>query len=206
MQWSAVGPKKGRFPEIDDAVFKFFRERRKTGLFVSYDLLCKEAIKKARSLNIPRSRFKASKGWTIRFMHRIGLALWRRTTICQSSQNILNKSCWIISGISPTWERWEIFWWGSGQCRWNGHLSWYAAKLHVGEERRDEGGTFENHWMRKASPNSNVGSNCWWKKTTTLANFEKEDFTQIRGVSEGHYSQGPGKRMDDGGAEVFFFF
>jgi hypothetical protein len=59
-------PKEGRFPEIDYAVFTFFQERRKTGLFVSYDLL-REAIKKARSLNIPRSRFKASKGWAIRF-------------------------------------------------------------------------------------------------------------------------------------------
>ena len=48
-----TGPKKGRFPEIDDAVFKFFHERRKTGLFVSYDLLRKEVTKKARSLNIP---------------------------------------------------------------------------------------------------------------------------------------------------------
>jgi hypothetical protein len=44
-----TGPKNGRFPEIDDAVFKFFRERRKIGPFVSYDLLRKEAIKKARS-------------------------------------------------------------------------------------------------------------------------------------------------------------
>jgi hypothetical protein len=57
-----------RFPEIDDAVFMFFQERHKTGLFVSYDLLCEEAIKKARSLNISRSHFKASKGWAIRFM------------------------------------------------------------------------------------------------------------------------------------------
>ena len=56
-----TGPKKGRFPEIDDAVFKFFRERRKTGLFVSYILLRKETIKKARSLKSPRSRFKANK-------------------------------------------------------------------------------------------------------------------------------------------------
>ena len=48
-----TGPKKGRFPEIDDAIFKFLRERRKTGLFVSYDLLRKEMIKKARSSNIP---------------------------------------------------------------------------------------------------------------------------------------------------------
>jgi hypothetical protein len=52
----------GRFPEIDDGFFTFFQERRKTGLFVSYNLLHEEAIKKARSLNSPRSRFKASKG------------------------------------------------------------------------------------------------------------------------------------------------
>ena len=43
-----TGPKKGRFPETDDAVFKFFSERRKTGLFVSYDLLRKETIKKGQ--------------------------------------------------------------------------------------------------------------------------------------------------------------
>jgi len=88
-----TGLKKGRFPEIDDAVFTFFQERRKIGLFVSYDLLREEAIKKARSLNIPRSRFKASKGWAIRFMRRMGLALRRRTTICQKLPKILNKSC-----------------------------------------------------------------------------------------------------------------
>jgi hypothetical protein len=41
-----TGPKKRRFPEIDDAVFTFFQERRKTGLFVSYDLLHEEAINK----------------------------------------------------------------------------------------------------------------------------------------------------------------
>jgi len=48
-----TGPKKGRLPEIDEAVFTFFQERRKTGLFVSHDLLREEAIKKSRSLNIP---------------------------------------------------------------------------------------------------------------------------------------------------------
>ena len=37
-QKKLTGAKKGQFPEIDDAVFKFFRERRKTGLFVSYVL------------------------------------------------------------------------------------------------------------------------------------------------------------------------
>ena len=64
-----------------------------------------------------------------------------------------------------------------------------------------EGGTFENHWARKASPNSNAGSNCSWEKTTTLS-ILKRKATQIRGVSEGRYRQGPGKRMDDGGADV----
>jgi hypothetical protein len=49
--------------------------------------------------------------------------------------------------------------------------------------------------MRKASPNSDAGSNCWWEKTTTRANFEKEDFTQIRDVSKG-------KSMDDGVTDV----
>jgi hypothetical protein len=43
-----TGPKKGQFPEIDDAVLTFFQERRKTGLFVSYDLLREEAIKKGQ--------------------------------------------------------------------------------------------------------------------------------------------------------------
>jgi hypothetical protein len=37
----------------------------KKGLFVSYDLLREEVIKKARTLNIPRSRFKASKASAI---------------------------------------------------------------------------------------------------------------------------------------------
>jgi hypothetical protein len=46
------GPKKGQFSEIDDAIFMLFQERHKTGLFVNYDLLREEAIKKARSLNI----------------------------------------------------------------------------------------------------------------------------------------------------------
>jgi len=78
-----TGPKKGRFPEIDGAVFTFFHERRKTGLFVSCDLLRKESIKKARSLNIPQSCFKAGKGWAIRFVRQMGLALRRRTTISQ---------------------------------------------------------------------------------------------------------------------------
>jgi hypothetical protein len=93
------GPKKGRFPATDNAVFTFFQERRKTGLFVSYNLLCEEAIKNARSLNVPRSRFKGSKEWAIRFMHWMGLALRRRTMICQKKcciSNALDRSEGVI--------------------------------------------------------------------------------------------------------------
>ena len=61
--------------------------------------------KKARSLNIPRSRFKASKGWAIRFMHQMGLAL-RRRAICQKlpkdfEQNWLNYQ-WYITNLRKT--------------------------------------------------------------------------------------------------------
>jgi len=43
-----TGPKKGRFPETNDAVFTFFQQRRKTGLFVSHDLLREDVIKKGQ--------------------------------------------------------------------------------------------------------------------------------------------------------------
>jgi hypothetical protein len=96
-----TGPKKGWFLEIYDAVFTFFQDRRKTGVFVSYDLLSEEAIQKAKSLNIPRSHFKASEGWAIRFMCQMGLALQCKTTICQElskdfEQKLLNYQRYII--------------------------------------------------------------------------------------------------------------
>ena len=84
-QWSAgvrhhkrnwLDPRKDNFLKLMMQSSRSFM-RLKTGLFVSYDLLHEEAIKKARSLTIPRSRFKASKGWAIRFMCRMGLALRR---------------------------------------------------------------------------------------------------------------------------------
>jgi hypothetical protein len=60
--------RKGDFLKLMMQSSGFFQERRKTGLLVSYDLLCEEVIKKATSLNIPGSRFKASNEWTIRCM------------------------------------------------------------------------------------------------------------------------------------------
>jgi len=71
---NSLDPRKDDFLKLMMQSSCFFQERLKTGLFVSYDLLREEAIKKATSLNIPQSRFKASKGWAIRFMRRMGLA------------------------------------------------------------------------------------------------------------------------------------
>jgi hypothetical protein len=75
---------------------------------VSYDVLCEEAIKKARSLNIPLSHFKVSKGWAIRFMRRMGMVLQCRMMICQMlpkyfKQKLLNYQQYIIfpKSISP---------------------------------------------------------------------------------------------------------
>jgi hypothetical protein len=80
---NSVDPRKDDFLKLMMQSLHFFQERRKTGLFVSYDLLREEAIKKARSLNILWSSFKVGKGWEIRFMRWMGLSLWRRTTLCQ---------------------------------------------------------------------------------------------------------------------------
>jgi hypothetical protein len=58
-------------------------------------IICKEVIKKTRSLNISQSCFKASKGWAIRFMCWMGLMLQCRTTICQKKcciSNALDRS------------------------------------------------------------------------------------------------------------------
>jgi len=69
---------------------------------VSYDLLGEKAIKKARSLNIPQNRFKASKGRATRFMRRMGLVLRSRMTIRQKlpkdfEQKFLNYQRYITN-------------------------------------------------------------------------------------------------------------
>jgi len=50
-------------------------------------------------LKIPRSRFKASKEWAIRFMPWKGLALRRRTTICQKLPKHFEKKVVELSAV-----------------------------------------------------------------------------------------------------------
>jgi hypothetical protein len=102
---NSLDPRKDDFLKLMMQSSSFSREH-KTGLFVSYDVLREEVIKKARSLNIPRSRFKACKGWAIRFMRQMGLALCRRTTICQKltkdfEQKLFNYQ-WYITKLRKT--------------------------------------------------------------------------------------------------------
>jgi hypothetical protein len=58
-------------------------EKRKNGLPITRETIRMKALEIATSLKIPRQDFKASNGWAIRFMHRKGLALRRRTTLVQ---------------------------------------------------------------------------------------------------------------------------
>jgi hypothetical protein len=98
-------------------------------------------------------------------MCQMGLALQCRMTVCQKlpkdfEKKLLNYQ-WYITNLRKT----ECFL--MGQIANADEMSIYLAmppnytleKLHVGEESC-KGGTFENRWMRKASPNSDAGSNC----------------------------------------------
>ena len=54
-----------------------------------------------------------------------------------------------------------------------GHLSWYAAKLHVEEERR-EGGTVENHWCEKLRLTVMLATNADGRKLPSLLIFKRK--------------------------------
>jgi hypothetical protein len=90
---NSVDPRKDDFLKFMMQLSCFARQTHKTGLFVSYDLLREEAIKKAISLNIPPSCFKTSKGWAIRFIRRMGLALQHGMMICQNLPDDFKQSC-----------------------------------------------------------------------------------------------------------------
>ncbi|GFX08846.1 pogo transposable element with KRAB domain [Trichonephila clavipes] len=84
---SFTGPKKGRYPEVDDTVAQFVREVRSKALPVTIQMLqckAKEAVDKFRIEN-----FKASRGWCEKFMKREGFFLEGEL---QSAENFLQIS------------------------------------------------------------------------------------------------------------------
>jgi len=125
----------------------------------------------------------------------MGLALRRRTTICQKlpkdfEQKLLNYQ-WCITNLRKTG-------------------NFLMRQMANGDEMAIYLDMPPNYTLEKTGVKEVLLKTTGCEKlhltvmlaTTTLTNFEKEDFTQIRGVSKGRYSQGPGKRMDGRGADV----
>lgn len=88
------GPKKGRYPEIDEAVLQFVVEGRAKGLPITREKIQFKALESFKTLGMD-GNFKATRGWCERFMRRVGLSLRRRTSICQKlpsdfEQKLLN--------------------------------------------------------------------------------------------------------------------
>lgn len=77
------GPKTGKFPRVEEEVLQYVRDLRKEGCVVSHEMIRTHARACARKHGIPSTAFKASNGWTTRFMRRNGLCLRRRTSLCQ---------------------------------------------------------------------------------------------------------------------------
>lgn len=77
------GPKTGKFPDVEEEVLQYVRDLRKEGCVVSHEMIRTQARATARKHGIASTAFKASNGWTTRFMRRNGLCLRRRTSLCQ---------------------------------------------------------------------------------------------------------------------------
>lgn len=77
-----TGPKKGRYPQVDEAVQHFVSETRAKGLPVTRQAMQWKAGEIAKTLGIGETKFKATRGWCDRFMRRAGLSLRRQTSLC----------------------------------------------------------------------------------------------------------------------------
>lgn len=75
--------KKCKYPAVEDELYKYVIETRKSGYAVTTEMLQVEANHIARRKNIPPNDFRASYGWIRRFMVRKDLSIRRRTTISQ---------------------------------------------------------------------------------------------------------------------------
>lgn len=77
-----TGPKKGRYPEVDEAVLHFVSEARAKGLPITRQAMQSKAGEIAKTLGIDETKFKATRGWCDRFMRRAGLSLRHQTLFC----------------------------------------------------------------------------------------------------------------------------
>lgn len=96
------GAKTGRYPALENEVSDFVRERRRNALRVTAEIIQRKANEVARSQNLTRLDFRASRGWVDKFMKRQGFSLRRRTTICQKlpgdfEEKLVNYQKFVIS-------------------------------------------------------------------------------------------------------------
>lgn len=94
------GPKKGRYPALDEEVVNYVREKRKEGFPITREVMRMKAVELCREMGI--AGFKASKGWCSRMMKRAGLSLRRRTTLAQKlpaeySEKLLEFQRYVIN-------------------------------------------------------------------------------------------------------------
>lgn len=75
--------KKCKYPQVENELYEYVINIRKSGYAVTTEMLQVEANKIARKMGISFQEFRASYGWLRRFMNRRELSIRRRTTICQ---------------------------------------------------------------------------------------------------------------------------
>lgn len=80
---SFSGPQRGRHHDVETEVASFIRAQRAAALPVTTETIQAKARELAKARGVPRTEFKASRGWLQRFMKRFGFSLRRRTSVCQ---------------------------------------------------------------------------------------------------------------------------
>ncbi|KAH8009989.1 hypothetical protein HPB51_023444 [Rhipicephalus microplus] len=74
-RWAFRGQKSGKFPDIERAVLEYMKDMHKDGYAVSLDMIRTQACTVSRKLGIATNDFRASSGWTTRFIRWNGLSL-----------------------------------------------------------------------------------------------------------------------------------
>ncbi|KAM7298529.1 pogo transposable element with KRAB domain [Ixodes scapularis] len=80
---SFSGPQRGRHQRVGTEVASFIRAQRAAALPVTTETIQAKARELAKARGVPRTEFKASRGWLQRFMKRFGFSLRRQTSVCQ---------------------------------------------------------------------------------------------------------------------------
>jgi len=125
-----TGPKKGRYPEVDEAVLRFVSEMRAKALPITRQAMRSKAGEIAKTLGIDETKFKATRGWCDRFMRRAGLSLRRQTSFCSElSADIKQKMV-----VEHSFKKHRI---PSAFDHPTGALTWTKADIHGCDLRSD---------------------------------------------------------------------